>query len=916
MTSKIIVNSVLNGYKPNFPVEGKNQPSQPFRDNFGIIKRSIDILAEEVGFLQGKQITIAGDATGVSPILGSTATQPGPLNLTLADTGVVAGEYTTANKTLTLTVDSKGRLTVVSAVDIPTRPGIDATVVPDVTLNPQGNATELVFDSLRFDEYGQLAEITPDALTVPIGLTGHVMTRGSILVGGISDESTMLPPPSISFNPLDTYVLAWRPTVGNPTALQWVKLPDAVAPSNAKVVEVKAGIGIYVSNDPEYPEISFQTTTIPDYPANLPVQTGAQLVMYDPVTNTDYMIDASRVSGANAPTGFLRAVKDDPNPELGGNLFVGSRYITGNQFNGITLQVPDTGRVAISNIDNITNPSSPTTTFQYFPGTPPTFTTTEIDQGLANAFMKIGPGGIMYWDKTPMPQTGITELNAGVGIAMTPVGQITSTGSIRVDLTDLPIQTADIFSDYVMLQDANRTVYRNTLNNLTLTLPKSIAVDPVYGSDTVHPSRGQLSHPWRTINRAIQSVPDSEEIKSIILFPGTYVEDIVVDRQSVQIVGMLGPDQTIIQGTITYDSYVNPFTIPDNALRGVTFDISNLLVEPDRILTAVNGIGRLFIDDCRFYRPGNDYKRLKEIIRFAGTQLGAVVLNNCRYHGIIYNDFQFDVTNEYDDGNVIISNTVGSETYMLSVVTGPLSLTKVVNANYMCQARHFGGTLELANIGMMQGDFSDAVWDAITDPDTQDPEDMGSIREGVWSTAPNNARNLLIMTNVSMGFTGSYYKYKASSITKTGTCQYSFNNVDRLPRLDTITGTRYRYGGGPGVDVPETVATETQVSGTFDAFISVSRTWDLTLTGNTTINLVEDFLTTDLYIPGAYANSVSVLVRQGASNFSVNFSAAGGIIWPDGAGQPGMASGQGNVSLFTFLRVGNTWMGSRTFNQV
>jgi len=910
MTSKIIVNSVLNGYKPNFPVEGKNQPSQPFRDNFSIIKKSIDILAEEVGFLHTKRITIEGDATGTSGALGSSAAQPGAINLVLADTGVTAGDYDTTNNNLKLTVDSKGRITAAVIDPIATRPNVAKVVTPSVTLNPQGNATELKFASMEFDEYGTLVDLQEDAIVAPIGLKGHELPRGSLVVGGISDESDILPPPSISFNPLDTYVLAWRPTTGNPTALQWVKLPDAVAPSNAKVVSVKAGVGIHVDTDIENPTVSFETTTIPSYPTNLPIQTDAQLVMFDPTTNTDYKVDVTRITSGAVPTGFLRAVKDDLNPELGGDLYLASKKIKGNAVNGIKLQVPDAGQFILSHLD-LTDPSIPVETVQYLPAKPPVFTQAEIDAG-ANAFMKIGPSGYMYWDKTQMSSGGIKQINAGPGISTTPIGQINDTGSVRVDMAALPVQVPDVFSDYVMLQDANNTLYRNTLNTVSLNLPNVTVVDPQYGSDDPHPARGQLGTPYRTINRAIQSRPDDiTQISSILLLPGEYVENVMIDRANIQIQGLLGPEQTTIKGEITFDAY----QYGQNVLRGINFDISAMPTVPDRILTAITGIGELTVENCYFYREGTDYKRLLEIVRFAGNQQDAVVFNNCRFHGIIYNDFNFDVSNEYEDGNVIITNTVGSETYMLSVVTGPNSLTKITNANYMCQVRHLGGTLELANIGMMQGDFADEIWDAI-DPEVDDPEDMGNIRIGVLSTANTNARNLLIMTNVSMGFTGSYYKYKASSITKTGTCQYSFNNVDRMPRLDTINGTRYKYGGTPGVDIPETVHTETQVSGTFDAYISRSRTWDLKLTGNATINLVEDFYATDTYIPGAYANSVTILVRQGASNFTVSFAASGGIIWPDGAGQPAMASGPDKVSLYTFLRVGSTWMGSRTFNQV
>jgi hypothetical protein len=90
-------------YDEAYPVAGIDQPSQQFRDNFAIIKESVENL-------QSKTIDVTGDVSGTSSIFDS-GTGPASLTLNLPDL-IAGGTFPLAE----LTVDTKGRITTITDV--------------------------------------------------------------------------------------------------------------------------------------------------------------------------------------------------------------------------------------------------------------------------------------------------------------------------------------------------------------------------------------------------------------------------------------------------------------------------------------------------------------------------------------------------------------------------------------------------------------------------------------------------------------------------------------------------------------------------------------------------------------------------------------------------------------------------------
>lgn len=919
MNSKIIDNAMLDAIDDQYPVAGRNNTTQGFRDNYRAIKSTIMEAAVELSRLRNQTISIEGDATGISGIFdvgtnptSPTAPVPTPINLVLADTGVAAGTYSSVHQTLELTVDSKGRVTLIEATPLVPNPILDDEFQITSTVNPLGNTTQLRTPRFTFDEYGTLIGVVPDADEFDFGIYGHPLQRGELLVGNNTNVSVAFPPPAISFNPADIWALAWRPSGSNPTSLEWFKLPAIPPASTALVETILAGPGISVSADPTDPEIAFELDLLPDYPANTAIQPGTQVAIFDPATNQTYKADLSLAMGSPVVTGFLQAVEDDPNPKLGGNLEVLHHKIIGNSANGIQLETNESSRLILRNITQPLIPSDPVIVReQRFPTYPPSFDqTTEIDVGITSAHMMIDTAGNMYWDKTQfVTDPGVTSITSGAGIGFNIVGPITDTGTISVDFSSLPIRRPNVFNDFLAAQNDIQEMYRGRISDFTMTFPTTVMVDPESGIDDSAPTRGQPNMPFRTIQAAINRIPASQvQTHTVVLFPGIYNENFVIERPNIRVMGLMGPDVTTVRGGVEIADTTSAIS-----LSGINFTMLNVEVNaPPRALTIGNGVGSLHVSDCYFFRETDEDDRLLELIRMEGENQGPVLFDNCMFNGRVYNYLNYDTSNPYDDGYVVFRNISGNEHNMMTLHTGPLTLTRVMDVDVMCQVHHDGGMLELKNIGSLYGDFADSVW-ASMNPG-EEPGDLGYTHDGLTSSAPLDLTNILMVTNVSLSYTSDFVNHLMAKIVKTGTCYWEFNNVDHFPLLDTIVGERYRYAGATATDIPETVITET-VTGTYTASVSRSRTWDLTLDDDTTITLSEDNYALNIIYPNAYANSMTIVVRNTGA-FTATFAASGGIIWSESPTQPANAMGANMLSVYTFLRIGNTWMGSRSFNQV
>lgn len=908
--------TLLAGINENYPIAGANNSSQGFRDNFSTIKQGLNIAGNELGYLQGKQIAVIGDATGISGVLGSTVAQPAAINLVLSSSGVTAGTYDTENAYLEIVVDAKGRITSVVRTPQPTRPAVDGVHAASST-TAFGNTQTLTIPTFTVDEYGTLTAV--DSETFTFGLEGFSLPRGSLIVGHQVDGSKVLPPPTVpDFNPAGTTVLAWDNSSANNYGLRWLTLPEPTPVNPAQVITIQSGTGITVSTDPAMPTVEVDMTKLPEYPSNQTITAGSKLMFFNAGDNTEYSVDISRIIDLVPDETF--ALEDDPNPTLGNRLILGQHPIVGNRVNGIVLESTDSGPIILRNVQtidpNFYNPNNPNQFVQLdpadyvikeqrFPSLPPNFTPAEVTAN-ATAFLKISPNGQMFWSKETIQPAGVTSISAGSGIKFSPIGDITSTGTIRVDFSTEPIQPVDVYSDFIIGMDADKLLYRNTVDKFTFTMRTIRVVDPNTGEDSDRPSGGQLHDPYRTISYAINSIPSGDVAQHyILLLPGLYEENLVVDKLNVYLISLLGPELTRVRGGITLGPDLGEFLI-----RGINFDISNLPTPPAYIFEASNGVETIRAENCWFYQDPSEDSRLQDIIYLVGDQTGSVSFDNCKFNGKFTNGLEFTDDTGFIDAKVRITNTKSSTNNLLCVITLAGSNTEIANVDLLGQIRHQGGIIDVKNVGGIFGDFSDALWASI-DPDVDDLDEMGYVREGIQSTAmfTANYSNFLTLSNVSLRYFIDNQYFATSSIIKTGTCLYSFSNVQRKTDVDTLVGNRYDNHGMAKTDISDFVFKNDDVNGTFSVDLRKSATWDLMMTGDTDI-----VVTGPITLPNPYADiiqalTVRILVKQDSTGSrALTWATTDGTIVWDGGIAPIMPSAPNSMMLVEMMQIGSYWM--------
>jgi hypothetical protein len=924
MTSKVIANNMVGDIDVTFPHANKNNSTQGFRTNYEQIGKIFKQLGTEVGDLHNKQITIVGDATGTSGSLGAGSTAPGSLNLVLANSGVTAGTYVSSHNDLTISVDSKGRVVTLTSTPTVTRPAVANTFKITSTLTSTGLVKEFVSPSFVFDEYGTL--VSTDVETHKFGLTGHPLAKGSLLVGsGSAGEAMEFVAPNVSFNPSDVWALAWRPTVSNDFALEWYKLPAPTPVNPAQVVSILAGEGIGVSSDPATPTVSFDFTTFANYPDSAAIQTGTKLLMWDPATNSSYQIPMTKVFTVDPTSGqvVLLKVKDDTAPELGGDLEVGFRKIKSKEITGITLETLNAAPIILRNVTTISttsglplDPVNYIVAEQRFPTTGPTFSSADTAAGITSATLKASASGQMFWDKSAGSSGGITSISPGPGIAFDPIGNITTTGTVKVDYSSLPLTPADINSDFLMVQTPGRDLIRNTISSVTWTTPQMLFVDPIYGNDDGDVRPGSPARPFRTISSAISSIPSGNPSRiSIMLMPGTYVGNFEIDRQNISITSIAGPANTIVRGGVTIPSGVGSGSGFDTqgavVLNGISFDISNLTNAPDRIITALDGIESFYAENCWFYQQFTEQGRPQEVASFAGNLTNFVHFDRCKFNGKIIN-YLVKPTDEFVDGRFRITNTQSDYANLLFVVVGNNTMSEITNVDVMGQVDHQGGILQLSNIGSMVGDFTDAEWG--TDNDEDDLYSAQLVKTGILSSASYNTATLLTITNVSLRYYISKTYYLTSKISKTGSCYYTLSNVSRKSDIDTLVGLRYDAHGAPKVDQNDQVIAKTSTTGNQIIDAQYASTWSFELTGDTQFTIKSMELAPNAYANVNQATTLRVSVKQDSTPHAVTWVAdTGTIVWDNNAEPASVSLTSSGYGVYEFLRINTIWFAKRIY---
>jgi len=937
MTSAID-NSFLSTINENFPVAGAFNSTQPFRDNYARIKDGFATAGKELTYLQGKKIEVIGDATGISGQLGNSLSDPTPITLTLANTAVTAGAYTTSGNVVAFTVDSKGRLTNVTSTAIPLRPAVVGTFVGAATsTTPAGTVKTLTLPTLTVDNMGTITAASNTGVTLNFGIVDHALAKGSLLVGNTAGLAKEFVAPAISYNTADLWVLAWRPDAGNDYGLKWYKLPAANPLNPALVIDVTAGPGINVSTDPAHPVVSFDYSTFTDYSAPS-VDPQGSVLFHDFTTNAEYKLSLTQLfSAIPAPVDTpLYALEEDTAPKLGGDLHVGINKIIGSTNNGLVLEIQDTKPLVISHVrtydplDTSVPPvQMPAANWEYteqvFPSKPPVFSAQDTVDGITQAYLKSGADGIMFWSPEPDGGESITELFPGTAITFDVPGSITTTGTINVDTSDLDQNPPDIYSDMVMARNFAGDHYQTPLASATWTMPNLMVVDPVNAAGDFVPGYGQLHAPFANITSALALIDDSlivdpedgvtliptSEVRYVLLMPGIYEESFTLNKRNVRFVSLMGADLTKVVGEITFLPGMGK-----TGFKGVRFDITN--TEATRIFSATTGIESLEVEDCDFIRPPTTVGRPDELMRFSGVQTGAVSFNNCKFAGKIFNQLTLPGTPFVFDHWFRITNTRADRFSLLTVVNGNSatpteSAMEISGANMLQQIQHLSGTVFAKNIGAITGDWNDAVWASI-DPETQSPTSTGIPPEGIVSTAVASAtpHAFLSLTNVSLrNFITSTNTFIYSSLMKTGTCDYSLGNVQRNGQIDTISGGRFDNHSAPIADANTQIVKLTNQTGTVVVDSEVASFYDITASDNVTVELRYPANAT-VPTPGfSQATVVRVLVRQDASGgntFTFTTQGLGAVQWISGT-PPTIPTTANGMMFLEFTQIGEFCFG-------
>lgn len=144
-----------------------------------------------------RTFTFSGDVTGTFATDGAANTST---TFTLANTGVVAGSYGASNKTLSATVDAKGRITTISAVDI-SLPMAQLTGVLPVAKGGTGVTTSVGSGSVVLgtnpklvSPKGAIISLSSGAITLDTGsMFKYTVTSSGVtftITGSVSTDTT------------------------------------------------------------------------------------------------------------------------------------------------------------------------------------------------------------------------------------------------------------------------------------------------------------------------------------------------------------------------------------------------------------------------------------------------------------------------------------------------------------------------------------------------------------------------------------------------------------------------------------------------------------------------------------------------------------------------------------------------------
>lgn len=194
-----------------------------------------------------RNIDLTGDASGSTSFDGSANVE---INVTLADTGVVAGQYTK------VTVDGKGRVTAGDGLlvsDIPALPG--SKITSDISVNTSGNAGSATYLQMAPSINGVTFDGASDIVINAVDSTARIAVSEKGVANGVAtlDSNGLVPAsqlPSYVDDVLEFADLASFPATGETakiyvaadtnatyrwTGTQYVHIPSGVGLADAAV---------------------------------------------------------------------------------------------------------------------------------------------------------------------------------------------------------------------------------------------------------------------------------------------------------------------------------------------------------------------------------------------------------------------------------------------------------------------------------------------------------------------------------------------------------------------------------------------------------------------------------------------------------------------------------------------------------
>lgn len=720
-----------------FPIADKNQPSQGFRSNFSAIQNNFTQAKTEISTIQSTTITVSGDITntGNPPVLGQSSTLTVPLVLSLSDI-ITADTIDTSTKDYRLGIDSKGRIDTITEVDKNSYTGNSTPTITvtsnisDVT-NPNSTGIKsLSVPNFTINSYGEISKVEYQTID-SFGLLGYSMPTNAIMIGNSLGNSTFLEEPSNTGN----YALSL-----NDGVISW-KEADL---SGGIITSVVAGNYISVFSSGTTATVSLDLSSI----TTVTDSSSSSYLLKNTDGSVSDITHASMITMLKSD-GFLTSLSEDTNPTLGGNLQLDGKNISSNS----NLVITTAGTLTMN---GITYPSSvPTNDSSYLvfnkDGSTSFSTSSEVfsvtgDNGISSTTSSTGSGVVLSLDYSSMTTSTVLYRNAEIVV----------------------LDTSDNKTSLVKLSD-----YFGTLDNLVF-----VSVDD--GSDS---NTGGFNSPFKTIQGALNS-----GIYDIVLFPGTYKEDIILSSSTVKIVSFYDGAATI-NGSVTLSSQTTEIVFV-----GVNFTLGTT---NSYIFSTYTTNGDILFKDCTF--TGGYTSSSSSIFTLSGT-VGTLTLQDCDINGVIQTDFT--------SGTVIIDGDYQTPKN-LRYISNNLTTTHIRNISNLLSLSHVSGSVYLDNVDLIYDTTSTTLTNI--NSTSSNSTDILSIRN---SSCYNPSENNFTVIDIS------------------GSCEYYFHNFVRDDSNNSFSGTMLSYDNiqtNFSQIIPINITAASYIFSPYEKYYRITNTVDTTI---------------------------------------------------------------------------------------